>query len=158
MLYQGIEKQTAKVQGSDEGAAARHESGHALIRTDVSNLFEGQPRVEAVQVCTTSHNMDYESEASRKMIRKYSINWSSQEEVRRDLHDKKEQMGNDMYAPGKWWTLPLKKARFIGLNQMIGCCQDCMGKKLADVVEKDLLKIVLTMILRNVVWVINNLF
>ncbi|GJU86382.1 hypothetical protein Tco_1293928 [Tanacetum coccineum] len=46
MLYQGIEKQTTKLQGSDEGVAARHESGHAVIGTDVSTLLEGQPRVE----------------------------------------------------------------------------------------------------------------
>ncbi|GJZ77452.1 hypothetical protein Tco_0642124 [Tanacetum coccineum] len=42
----GIEKQTAKLQGSDEGVAARHESCHVVIGTDVSTLLEGQPRVE----------------------------------------------------------------------------------------------------------------
>ncbi|GJU60421.1 hypothetical protein Tco_1238187, partial [Tanacetum coccineum] len=47
VLYQGIEKQTTKLQGSDEEVAARHECGLAVIGTDISTFLEGQLRVEA---------------------------------------------------------------------------------------------------------------
>ncbi|THG21792.1 hypothetical protein TEA_023189 [Camellia sinensis var. sinensis] len=42
----GIEKKTAKLQGSEKAAVARHEAGHAVVGTAVANLLPGQPRVE----------------------------------------------------------------------------------------------------------------
>ena len=43
---QGIEKKTAKLQGSEKAVVARHEAGHAVVGTAVANLLTGQPRVE----------------------------------------------------------------------------------------------------------------
>ena len=45
-MVQGIEKKTAKLQGSEKGVVARHEAGHAVVGTAVANLLPGQPRVE----------------------------------------------------------------------------------------------------------------
>ena len=45
-LLQGIEKKTAKLQGSEKTVVARHEAGHAVVGTAVANLIPGQPRVE----------------------------------------------------------------------------------------------------------------
>lgn len=45
-LLQGIEKKTAKLQGSEKTVVARHEVGHAVVGTAVANLLPGQPRVE----------------------------------------------------------------------------------------------------------------
>ncbi|KZV36022.1 ATP-dependent zinc metalloprotease FTSH 7, chloroplastic [Dorcoceras hygrometricum] len=40
----GIEKKTAKLQGSEKAVVARHEAGHAVVGTAVANLLPGQPR------------------------------------------------------------------------------------------------------------------
>ena len=45
-MLQGIEKKTAKLQGSEKSVVARHEAGHAVVGTAVANLLRGQPRVE----------------------------------------------------------------------------------------------------------------
>ena len=45
-MFQGIEKKTAKLQGSEKAVVARHEAGHAVVGTAVANLLPGQPRVE----------------------------------------------------------------------------------------------------------------
>jgi len=45
-LFQGIEKKTAKLQGSEKGVVARHEAGHAVVGTAVASLLSGQPRVQ----------------------------------------------------------------------------------------------------------------
>ncbi|CAN1282412.1 Phosphomethylpyrimidine synthase, chloroplastic [Linum perenne] len=42
----GIEKKTAKLQGSERAVVARHEAGHAVVGTAVASLLPGQPRVE----------------------------------------------------------------------------------------------------------------
>nr|KAJ0194081.1 hypothetical protein LSAT_V11C800417860 [Lactuca sativa] len=42
----GIEKKTAKLQGTEKAVVARHEAGHAVVGTAVSKLLAGQPRVE----------------------------------------------------------------------------------------------------------------
>lgn len=46
----GIEKKTAKLQGSEKAVVARHEAGHAVIGTAVANLLPGQPRVEKLSI------------------------------------------------------------------------------------------------------------
>ncbi|KAG6583380.1 ATP-dependent zinc metalloprotease FTSH 7, chloroplastic, partial [Cucurbita argyrosperma subsp. sororia] len=43
-LLTGIEKKTAKLQGSEKTVVARHEAGHAVVGTAVANLIPGQPR------------------------------------------------------------------------------------------------------------------
>lgn len=48
-LFQGIEKKTAKLQGSEKAVVARHEAGHAVVGTAVASLLPGQPRVEVKQ-------------------------------------------------------------------------------------------------------------
>lgn len=48
-FLQGIEKKTAKLQGSEKAVVARHEAGHAVVGTAVANLLPGQPRVEVGQ-------------------------------------------------------------------------------------------------------------
>jgi len=45
-LFQGIEKKTAKLKGSEKAVVARHEVGHAVVGTAVASLLPGQPRVE----------------------------------------------------------------------------------------------------------------
>ena len=45
-MFQGIEKKTAKLKGSEKAVVARHEAGHAVVGTAVANLLPGQPRVE----------------------------------------------------------------------------------------------------------------
>lgn len=47
-FVQGIEKKTAKLQGSEKAVVARHEAGHAVVGTAVANLLSGQPRVEVL--------------------------------------------------------------------------------------------------------------
>ncbi|KAK9706410.1 hypothetical protein RND81_07G122300 [Saponaria officinalis] len=42
----GIEKKTAKLKGNEKPVVARHEAGHAVVGTAVSNLLLGQARVE----------------------------------------------------------------------------------------------------------------
>ncbi|KAH6777043.1 FTSH protease 9 [Perilla frutescens var. hirtella] len=46
VILQGIEKKTAKLQGSEKAVVARHEVGHAVVGTAISNLLSGQSRVE----------------------------------------------------------------------------------------------------------------
>uniref|UniRef100_M0ZYC0 ATP-dependent zinc metalloprotease FTSH, chloroplastic n=1 Tax=Solanum tuberosum TaxID=4113 RepID=M0ZYC0_SOLTU len=50
----GIEKKTAKLQGSEKGVVARHEAGHAVVGTAVANLLSGQPRVEKLSILPRS--------------------------------------------------------------------------------------------------------
>ncbi|XP_060175037.1 ATP-dependent zinc metalloprotease FTSH 9, chloroplastic-like [Lycium barbarum] len=51
----GIEKKTAKLQGSEKGVVARHEAGHAVVGTAVANLLGGQqPRVEKLSILPRS--------------------------------------------------------------------------------------------------------
>ncbi|KAL3334073.1 hypothetical protein AABB24_030707 [Solanum stoloniferum] len=50
----GIEKKTAKLQGSEKGVVARHEAGHAVVGTAVANLLAGQPRVEKLSILPRS--------------------------------------------------------------------------------------------------------
>ncbi|XP_028053320.1 ATP-dependent zinc metalloprotease FTSH 9, chloroplastic-like isoform X1 [Camellia sinensis] len=50
----GIEKKTAKLQGSEKAAVARHEAGHAVVGTAVANLLPGQPRVEKLSILPRS--------------------------------------------------------------------------------------------------------
>ncbi|XP_076956208.1 ATP-dependent zinc metalloprotease FTSH 9, chloroplastic-like [Bidens hawaiensis] len=50
----GIEKKTAKLQGSEKAVVARHEAGHAVVGTAVSKLFAGQPRVEKLSILPRS--------------------------------------------------------------------------------------------------------
>lgn len=45
-LFQGIEKKTARLKGSEKAVVARHEAGHAVVGTAVAKLLTGQPRVE----------------------------------------------------------------------------------------------------------------
>lgn len=45
-MFQGIEKKTARLKGSEKAVVARHEAGHAVVGTAVANLLTGQPRVE----------------------------------------------------------------------------------------------------------------
>ncbi|KAI3737570.1 hypothetical protein L2E82_27577 [Cichorium intybus] len=47
--YRGIEKKTAKLQGSEKAVVARHEAGHAVVGTADSKLLAGQPRVEVME-------------------------------------------------------------------------------------------------------------
>ncbi|KAL9367935.1 hypothetical protein Peur_039134 [Populus x canadensis] len=42
----GIEKKTARLQGSEKAVVARHEAGHAVVGTAVANILTGQARVE----------------------------------------------------------------------------------------------------------------
>lgn len=49
-MLQGIEKKTAKLQGSEKAVVARHEAGHAVVGTAVANLLPGQPRVEVIAI------------------------------------------------------------------------------------------------------------
>ncbi|CAN0854722.1 ATP-dependent zinc metalloprotease FTSH 7, chloroplastic [Linum grandiflorum] len=46
----GIEKKTAKLQGSEKAVVARHEAGHAVVGTAVASLLPGQPRVEKLSI------------------------------------------------------------------------------------------------------------
>ncbi|XP_051143522.1 ATP-dependent zinc metalloprotease FTSH 9, chloroplastic-like [Andrographis paniculata] len=50
----GIEKKTAKLQGSERAVVARHEAGHAVVGTAVANLLPGQPRVEKLSILPRS--------------------------------------------------------------------------------------------------------
>ncbi|KGN65793.1 ATP-dependent zinc metalloprotease FTSH 9, chloroplastic isoform X1 [Cucumis sativus] len=50
----GIEKKTAKLQGSEKTVVARHEVGHAVVGTAVANLLPGQPRVEKLSILPRS--------------------------------------------------------------------------------------------------------
>lgn len=50
----GIEKKTAKLQGSEKAVVARHEAGHAVVGTAVSKLLKGQPRVEKLSILPRS--------------------------------------------------------------------------------------------------------
>ncbi|XP_022964788.1 ATP-dependent zinc metalloprotease FTSH 9, chloroplastic-like isoform X2 [Cucurbita moschata] len=50
----GIEKKTAKLQGSEKTVVARHEAGHAVVGTAVANLIPGQPRVEKLSILPRS--------------------------------------------------------------------------------------------------------
>ncbi|KAI4305217.1 hypothetical protein L6164_028598 [Bauhinia variegata] len=50
----GIEKKTAKLQGSEKAVVARHEAGHAVVGTAVANLLAGQPRVEKLSILPRS--------------------------------------------------------------------------------------------------------
>ncbi|KAI9109206.1 hypothetical protein K1719_019829 [Acacia pycnantha] len=50
----GIEKKTAKLQGSEKAVVARHEAGHAVVGTAVANLISGQPRVEKLSILPRS--------------------------------------------------------------------------------------------------------
>ncbi|CAK9164236.1 unnamed protein product [Ilex paraguariensis] len=50
----GIEKKTAKLQGSEKSVVARHEAGHAVVGTAVANLLRGQPRVEKLSILPRS--------------------------------------------------------------------------------------------------------
>ncbi|KAF7816078.1 ATP-dependent zinc metalloprotease FTSH 9, chloroplastic isoform X1 [Senna tora] len=55
----GIEKKTAKLQGSEKAVVARHEAGHAVVGTAVANLLPGQPRVEIMVFCLNTYNSKY---------------------------------------------------------------------------------------------------
>ncbi|KAF5446765.1 hypothetical protein F2P56_032368 [Juglans regia] len=50
----GIEKKTAKLQGSEKAVVARHEAGHAVVSTAVASLLPGQPRVEKLSILPRS--------------------------------------------------------------------------------------------------------
>ncbi|KAH6836619.1 FTSH protease 9 [Perilla frutescens var. hirtella] len=50
----GIEKKTAKLQGSEKAVVARHEAGHAVVGTAVANLLSGQSRVEKLSILPRS--------------------------------------------------------------------------------------------------------
>ncbi|CAK8565889.1 unnamed protein product [Lathyrus sativus] len=50
----GIEKKTAKLQGSEKAIVARHEAGHAVVGTAVAKLLDGQPRVEKLSILPRS--------------------------------------------------------------------------------------------------------
>ncbi|XP_021614102.1 ATP-dependent zinc metalloprotease FTSH 7, chloroplastic isoform X2 [Manihot esculenta] len=50
----GIEKKTAKLQGSERGVVARHEVGHAVVGTAVANLLPRQPRPEKLSILPRS--------------------------------------------------------------------------------------------------------
>ncbi|KAK4363730.1 hypothetical protein RND71_018971 [Anisodus tanguticus] len=50
----GIEKKTAKLQGSEKAVVARHEAGHAVVGTAVAYLLSGQPRVEKLSILPRS--------------------------------------------------------------------------------------------------------
>ncbi|XP_058757045.1 ATP-dependent zinc metalloprotease FTSH 9, chloroplastic-like [Vicia villosa] len=50
----GIEKKTAKLQGSEKAVVARHEAGHAVVGTAVAKLLPGQPRVEKLSILPRS--------------------------------------------------------------------------------------------------------
>ncbi|XP_061986499.1 ATP-dependent zinc metalloprotease FTSH 7, chloroplastic-like [Populus nigra] len=50
----GIEKKTARLQGSEKAVVARHEAGHAVVGTAVANILTGQPRVEKLSILPRS--------------------------------------------------------------------------------------------------------
>ncbi|XP_019461317.1 PREDICTED: ATP-dependent zinc metalloprotease FTSH 9, chloroplastic-like [Lupinus angustifolius] len=50
----GIEKKTARLQGSEKAVVARHEAGHAVVGTAVAKLLLGQPRVEKLSILPRS--------------------------------------------------------------------------------------------------------
>ncbi|KAE9606002.1 putative ATPase, AAA-type, core, peptidase, FtsH, peptidase M41, FtsH extracellular [Lupinus albus] len=50
----GIEKKTARLQGSEKAVVARHEAGHAVVGTAVAKLLPGQPRVEKLSILPRS--------------------------------------------------------------------------------------------------------
>ncbi|KAJ6895603.1 hypothetical protein NC651_021956 [Populus alba x Populus x berolinensis] len=50
----GIEKKTAKLQGSEKAVVARHEAGHAVVGTAVANILTGQPRAEKLSILPRS--------------------------------------------------------------------------------------------------------
>ncbi|EEF36721.1 ATP-dependent zinc metalloprotease FTSH 9, chloroplastic [Ricinus communis] len=50
----GIEKKTAKLQGSEKAVVARHEAGHAVVGTAIASLLPGQPRVEKLSILPRS--------------------------------------------------------------------------------------------------------
>ncbi|CAI8596857.1 unnamed protein product [Vicia faba] len=50
----GLEKKTAKLQGSEKAVVARHEAGHAVVGTAVAKLLPGQPRVEKLSILPRS--------------------------------------------------------------------------------------------------------
>ncbi|XP_031100441.1 ATP-dependent zinc metalloprotease FTSH 9, chloroplastic-like [Ipomoea triloba] len=50
----GIEKKTAKLQGSEKAVVARHEVGHAVVGTAVANLLPGQARVKKLSILPRS--------------------------------------------------------------------------------------------------------
>ncbi|KAJ6750714.1 hypothetical protein OIU85_001272 [Salix viminalis] len=50
----GIEKKTAKLQGSEKAVVARHEAGHAVVGTAVANILTGQARVEKLSILPRS--------------------------------------------------------------------------------------------------------
>ncbi|KAL3530851.1 hypothetical protein ACH5RR_010173 [Cinchona calisaya] len=50
----GIEKKTAKLQGSEKAVVARHEAGHAVVGTAVANLLPGQPWIEKLSILPRS--------------------------------------------------------------------------------------------------------
>ncbi|GAV74470.1 AAA domain-containing protein/Peptidase_M41 domain-containing protein/FtsH_ext domain-containing protein [Cephalotus follicularis] len=50
----GIEKKTAKLQGSEKAVVARHEVGHAVVGTAVAKLLPRQPRVEKLSILPRS--------------------------------------------------------------------------------------------------------
>lgn len=56
-MFQGIEKKTAKLQGSEKAVVARHEAGHAVVGTAVAKLLSGQPRVEVIIILTCSEKV-----------------------------------------------------------------------------------------------------
>ncbi|KAK3026305.1 hypothetical protein RJ639_040993 [Escallonia herrerae] len=50
----GIEKKTAKLQGSEKAVVARHEAGHAVVGAAIANLLPGQPRVQKLSILPRS--------------------------------------------------------------------------------------------------------
>ncbi|XP_011035193.1 PREDICTED: ATP-dependent zinc metalloprotease FTSH 7, chloroplastic [Populus euphratica] len=50
----GIEKKTARLQGSEKAVVAHHEAGHAVVGTAVANILTGQPRVEKLSILPRS--------------------------------------------------------------------------------------------------------
>ncbi|KAH8520264.1 hypothetical protein H0E87_001651 [Populus deltoides] len=50
----GIEKKTARLQGSEKAVVARHEAGHAVVGTAVANILTGQARVEKLSILPRS--------------------------------------------------------------------------------------------------------
>ncbi|KAJ6755282.1 ATP-DEPENDENT ZINC METALLOPROTEASE FTSH 7 CHLOROPLASTIC [Salix purpurea] len=50
----GIEKKTAKLQGSEKAVVARHEAGHAVVGTAVASILTGQARVEKLSILPRS--------------------------------------------------------------------------------------------------------
>ncbi|KAJ6424859.1 hypothetical protein OIU84_025599 [Salix udensis] len=53
-VHEGIEKKTAKLQGSEKAVVARHEAGHAVVGTAVANILTGQARVEKLSILPRS--------------------------------------------------------------------------------------------------------